>query len=1128
MSVAELVRDIDARRLSITVEGDDLRLRGDTDRMDADLVGRIRAAKPELIAYLRRREGVRLTPLQRGYLFGRGDLVEMGGVASHVYHEIEGSWDIDRLESALRRVVRRHSALRASFLPDGRQIVHDDVPVHIRTRDLRGLPAHMQRDCLDAYRDRWSHRVMPVDRPPLVVAEVHVLADDRMVLHVSHDGLVMDGISMFLFFRAWWRAYNGEPEGPEELPFADYVEALDRAAGTGPALRSRRYWLDRAEQLAPVPDLPLAANPASIGSPRFTQRLVRLDAATWGELKARAGGYGITPNALLLSAYAQTLAYWGAGESFTVNTTFANRPPIHPRVFDAIGNFSDVLLVEVGIEPGATFEQRARAIQARLRECIENRHYSGVELLAELGRRGATGRARAPYTFNCATGYVHADVDGSALELFGRETFSVSQTPQVWLNAFAMEQHGGLVVQLDGVDALFPEGLLDALAAGYSTLLHRLADADGWTASAFDLRPPDQRRRRELANDTAVAGPGRPLARQFLDRALARPDAPAIITSGGTVTYRDLHRAASHAAAWLRGRGVERDELVGLVMTRGPEQIVGIMATVLAGAAYLPVDATLPERRRGYMLRDGQVRCVLTNLTRGDAAPDGIEVLRLAGTGAGAGQPPVDIEPAGGASLDDLLYVLYTSGTTGEPKGVMVSQRSVANVVADCNARFGVDATDRFFGISAFNFDLSVYDVFGALSAGAAIVLPDHDRAADPEHWLDLCASAGVSVWNSVPAIVALLREQAAARPESLAALRLVMMSGDRIPPGLPAALLRLRPDLEVISLGGPTETTIWNILYPVRSGDDGSRSLPYGRPNSGNRAYVLDASGLDTPDWVTGEICAAGVGLARGYRGDPARTESRFWTDASRGERLYRTGDLGRYLPDGNIEILGRSDFQIKVNGYRIEAGEVETRLVRLDAVKQAAVVRQAAAHGDRLVAHLAAAGDARPGIEQIRAQLRVDLPDYMIPSAVVWHDALPLTRNGKLDRSRLAAAEVADRAPGSTASAVLPVPTGSGATPGPDPDGGAGDGGAGAGPVNGGPIDELAALWAGILRVPRVAADDSFYDLGGDSLAAARVLTEVRKRFRVTIPLDQIYDVRTVRAMAARVAAATQGSTR
>ncbi|KAB2339680.1 non-ribosomal peptide synthetase [Actinomadura rudentiformis] len=1099
-----LLEEIESRGLRITATGSDLRLQGPRERMDPELIGRIKANKAALISHLAavaeaEERRFPLTQLQRVYLLGRDDIFEMGNVANHVYQELEGHWDLDRLETALAAVVRRHGMLRTTFTADGQieeKKASSRVHVQIARHDLRNLAEKEQQRRLLQLRDELSHRKLPLDRAPLIAADVTILADDRMVLHISNDGLVMDGISAMLFMREWWDTYNGEPTEHEAAPFEAYIKAVETARTRPPAERSRAYWYERLDDLPAHPDLPLRTSPAELGTPTFVPRTVRLDEASWKRLKAHAVQRGLTPSGLLLAAYAETLAAWGAGSHFTVTTTVADRPPIHPHILDTIGAFSDTLLVEIALDHELAFADRAQAIQARLRRDLDHRHFSGIEVMREIGRRYGPVQARMPFTFNSAIGYPYKDLDGSAFELFGPRVHTVSQTPQVWVNVFAFEQHGGLVVQIDGVDDLFPENLLADLVQGYETLLRRLLDADAWAATTFDLLPPAQRARRAEANATAVEPSDEMLPDAFLAQAERTPDAPAIITSRQTLTYGELLAHARHGAAWLRQRGVERDELVGLVMTRGPEQIIGILATVMAGAAYLPVDAALPEQRRTYMLQDGRVRLVLTNATTTTTA----ETLTL-----DASQPPppaeADVERQPDRSPDDLAYVLYTSGTTGDPKGVMVSHRSVVNVVTDCNTRFQIGPDDRFFGISAFNFDLSVYDVFGALSAGAAIVLPDHDRAIDASHWLELCGKAGVTVWNSVPAIVSLLHDQAVTSDDSgprLASLRLIMMSGDRIPPALPAALRALKGDLTLVSLGGPTETTIWNILHPIGPEDDGSASIPYGRPNTGNRAYVLDPQrGQNMPDWVTGEIYAAGVGLARGYWRDEARTAERFTWDDRLNERLYRTGDLGRHLPSGEIEIVGRADHQIKVNGHRIEAGEVETRLAAIEGVHQAVVVRQEASRGDRLVAHLTAgaggtAGTAeRPSDSDLTKALRLHLPDYMIPSAYVWHEDLPLTRNGKVDRGRLI----------TTASAAAPVTAAGGDAPSSDLE------------------KQITALWATVLERADVPPDLPFGDLGGDSIAAATIATGVRKRYGITIPLHRLPEVATVRAMASYI---------
>jgi pyochelin synthetase len=1084
----DVLREVERRGLRLTVSGDNLRLQGPRQRADPDLVGQIKAVKPELLGYLTASAGFPLTLLQRGYLIGRGDSVEMGNTASHIYHEIDGRWDLTRLESALREVVARHPMLRTSFTPDGRQVTLPSVPVAIGRLDLRGLPAAEQEARLAELREQRSHRILPADRAPLLAADVTLLADDRMRLHVGHDGLVMDAISMFAFFDQWWRAYNGklpaEPGGAEgpHASFADYVASIEEISAGPAGQRSRDWWLARLDDLPPHPELPLAASPAAIGRPRFVQHTVRLDAARWAALRERAAEAGVTPTVALLTAYAETLARWGAGRRFTLTTTVAVRPPGHAA---AIGNFSQTMLVEVVLDTDSAFTARARAMQARMRADLDHRHFSGIEVLRELARRqlqrdGAA--TRMPFTFNSAIG--HDGPDGSALELFGPEVYTSSQTPQLWLNGFCFESGDGLVAQFDEVAGLFPDGLIAALVSGYAELLGRLTSGAAWQAARFDLLPPDQRARRRAANDTARPVSATLLPALFAEQAARTPQACAVLTSGGALSYRELFAGAAGAAAWLREHGLRRDELAALVMSRGSAQVTGILATVMAGGAYLPVDAALPAERVRYMLRDGRVRCVLTSTGwRPDENGAAIDVLDLPAAVAGSTWDPLP-----GASLDDLAYVLYTSGTTGEPKGVMVSQRSVANVVADCNERFGVGPGDRFMAISAFSFDLSVYDVFGALSAGAALVMPDADRAADPAHWLELCARFGVTVWNSVPAIARLLAEQA--RPGDLASLRLVMLSGDRIPATLPAALRRAAPDARLVSLGGPTETTIWNVWHPIADATGSGGRIPYGRPNANNRAYILDADDMDAPEWVTGEICAAGAGLARGYWADEARTAARFYRDERLGERIYRTGDLGRYLPDGTMDILGRADFQVKINGHRVEAGEVEARLGAIAAIKQAVVVRQPGTTGDRLVAHLVQAG-ARPGDDEIRRTLAEHLPGYMVPSLFVWHEILPLTRNGKVDRVALSKWDVPGAPSGRSGARHAAVA---------------------------GPIGPLRHIWGEVLGIPEaeIGEDADLFELGGDSLAAARIFTAVRKETGVGITLDQLYLVRTVAGMA------------
>src|SRR6185503_15435856 len=455
--------------------------------------------------------------------------------------------------AALNRVIARHGMLRFSFTDDGRQLQLDSVGEQAITRyDLRGLAVAEQRQRLLELRERRSHRIFPADAAPMLAVEVSILADDQMVLHVGHDGLVMDGISMFLFFRQWHAGYLGEPDPPGgEAAFADYVAVLAKSRTRAPYERSRTYWLDRLDELAPFPDLALAGSPAAIVRPRFISHVAWLAAPAWAAVKARAAAAGLTPTGVLLAGYAETLHRWGAGDRFTLNSTLANRPPIHPRIVEAIGNFSETILLEVELDSRLSFTERAQALQTRLRQNLDNRHFSGIEVLRELGRHAGAAQARMPYTFNSTIGYVDATLDGSALELFGPEIYTSSQTPQVWLNGFAFEQHGGVVIQFDEIVGLFPAGLIEAMVTGYQRLLDDLASEQAWDARSFDLMPESQRRARQAANDTETPLDIVRLEDGFLRWANSRPDAAAVITADRSISYRELYRRAMAAAGWL-------------------------------------------------------------------------------------------------------------------------------------------------------------------------------------------------------------------------------------------------------------------------------------------------------------------------------------------------------------------------------------------------------------------------------------------------------------------------------------------------------------------------------------------------------------------------------------------------
>ena len=1078
MTPTALLKQVEQAGLKISLQDNNLKLEGATQNIAPALVAALRENKAALLSWLQQRAGsFPLTPLQQAYYRGRSPLFDGGGVANQVYHEIEGFWEVARLEQALQQVVMAHPALRLRIVEDNAQFISEETPA-ITRHDLRGLSEEEQQQARARLREAKSHLMLSPEEALLEV-DVALLSDERMVLYINHDGMIVDGISMFLLFHHWHRHYQGEMDSTGYLAFDRHIEALQNERGKAAWHRSRDYWLARIATLPAAPDLPQAVK-AGDQTVRFRQRVVALEASAWQQLQTQIRAYQLTPATVLMAAWAETLHCWGAGDHFTLNVTVSERRPIHPQAFRTVGPFSAPLLVEVMRDTQLTFSERAIALQRRLHQDVDHRYFSGIEVMQELARERGLAAARMPYTFNCTLGALE-EVNGDALQLFGEEVFTVSQTPQVLLDAFVFEQHGGLVIRLDGVDASFPEGFLAAMAAGYQQMLSLLCHSESWQQSRFDLLPGEQRQRRDAVNATQVPVMPRLLGDDFVVRAQQQPAAPALCTLARQLSYGELYERVAEAAQWLKSQGVKRNTLVGLVTERSPEQVIGILAIVLAGAAYLPIDARLPAARRDYMLQDGEVRLVLTNID----LESGLLQFDLRSPQPGSWTlPPREAS----ASPDDLAYVLYTSGTTGQPKGVMVTHRNVINVVDDCQRRFAITPEDRFFAISAFNFDLSVWDLFGALSAGAALAIPDADKSGDSEHWAQLCAEYRVSVWNSVPAIVRMMFDYGEAMPSSL---RLLMMSGDRIPPDLPVAIAAKQPAIQQWSLGGPTETTIWNISHPISAEDCAAEMIPYGRPNANNQSQICHPDGTHCPDWVAGEILASGVGITPGYWRDEFRTRERYLEATDSQPRYFRTGDLGRYLPDGNIEILGRMDLQIKVNGYRIEAGDVEAALVKLAGINEAAVVAAKSAGGDLLVAHLVG-DEARSTPEQIRQALSQSLPDYMIPGRFCWHPSLPLNGNLKVDRKSLSQLALSE-------AVVQPAVQSD---------------------TNSAIERQLYDIWQSVLQARQISLTHDFFSVGGNSLSALRILTVVRKTFGVALPLESIYQFNTVQSMAAHIA--------
>jgi amino acid adenylation domain-containing protein len=1047
-----------------------------------------------------------LTDIQQAYWIGRSGVLELGNVGAHFYLELQaGPLDRDRLERAWQRLIERHGMLRTVVLPDGRQRMLEPAPRYrIEMEDVTGLASDEAEAVLARERARMSHQVHLGEHWPPFEIRMTRLGPERTRLHVSLDLIMIDLWSFRLLMREWLLVYENPAAAlpPLLLGFRDYVLAAAALEET----EALRYWLDRLPELPPPPDLPLARAPSTVAHPRFRRRAETLGADHWQRIKERARSERLTPSAVLLTKFADVLGAWSRRQQFTINLTLFQRLPLHPQVNQIVGDFTSITLLAVDCAAADAFVARAHTLQAQLWRDLDHRHVSGVKVIREMARRRQGGIQPAmPVVFT--SGLAQGMTELEALERLqgpnlGEVIYAVSQTPQVWLDHQVYEQDGRLHLAWDAVEDLFPPGMLDDMFETYVGALRQLAtDESAWDGPRAILVPPAQLAERAAANDTAALVPSGLLHDRFFAQARQRPEQTAVVTTTRRLSYGEVAERADRLARRLCRLGAQPNRLIAIVMEKSWEQVVGALAVLKAGAAYLPVDPELPPERRKLLLDRGEVEIVLTQscLAEQFEWPPDVHCIAVDRDEAEFG--PNDITTATAAKPDDLAYVIFTSGSTGEPKGVMIKHRSALNTVVDLNERFGVGPDDRILALSSLGFDLSVYDLFGALAVGATVVMPHPSSRREPGDWAALMARERVTIWNSVPALLEMLVDYAgngAALRDS--ALRLALLSGDWIPVTLPDRARALVPGLDVIGLGGATEASIWSIFHRPDASDRARSSIPYGRALRNQTMQVLNDAMEPCPVWVPGQIYIGGIGVASGYWRDEARTAAQFVTDSRSGERLYCTGDVGRFLPGGDIEFLGREDQQVKVHGYRIELGEIETTLERHPQVKAAAVV----AVGERtrpkhLVAYVVIDGVL---LDALKAHVQQALPAYMVPS--VWHalDALPLTPNGKVDRAALPALKAL---PAPERAALLDTAAGGG-----DAD----------------MLGRINALIAEELGQPPLDPAQNLLAVGANSLDLVRIVGRLEKEFGVRPSFQEFFADPTVTALARLIAQRAGGS--
>ena len=894
-----------------------------------------------------------LTDIQQSYWLGRSGVYDLSGVSAHCYFELEcDELDMEAVTVAWNQLIRRHDIMRAVVLKNGlsQQILKEVPDYRIMINDYRYQDKVAFEKGVLLTRNKMSQRQFNVCKWPLFEIEASLNPDQKTRLHVSFDNTVFDGYSIFLLFDEWYKLYNTPTHNLPNIniSFRDYAIALADLKKSTQYEKDMNYWEKRIKKLPPAPELPLEKQPNEIVEQKFTRYQAVLTVEKWKVIKQIAHQLNLTPSTVIMTAYAEVLGRYSRHQHFTLNLTHFNRLPLHEDVDKLVGDFTSLVLIKMDHRHESNFIMRCQDTQKQLLQDLEHTLVSGVEVERILRKeRNRFNDIVMPIVFTSGIGVNKDHLED--ISYLGKIVYGASQTPQVWLDHQVFEQDGELILSWDGVEELFPKGLLNEMFNAYNQILDKLSKGIGaWQQSSSLIVLPDAKQRETIHQAAIIPTSEETLVSLIEKQCIENGKNTAIIDTSVTLSYEELDIMSKNIAYSV---SLIQSQVVLVIMEKGWKQIVAALGIMRAGAAYLPVDVDTPIDRLHQIMKQAHIDGIVTTQTlysRYSNLGSNVYIVEdLIVASKEKTLPFRNVKP------DDLAYIIFTSGSTGKPKGVEITHRSAVNTIQDINKRLNVTASDRSIALSNFTFDLSVYDAFGLLSAGGAVVIPEVQRLKDPEHWLDLLHKHRITIWNTVPTFMEMLvdyHKTAAAIASQDHYLKTVLLSGDWIPLTLPEKVTDIFEGVNVISLGGATECSIWSNYFMVDSLYANWKSIPYGKSLSHQQLYVLNKKYEDSPVWVKGDLYIGGIGLSTGYCNDSERTKEHYFNHPITGERIYKTGDLAKYLPDGNIEFLGREDQQIKISGHRVELGDIEANLCKFPIVQQAVVTIQ----DNKLIGHL------------------------------------------------------------------------------------------------------------------------------------------------------------------------------
>jgi amino acid adenylation domain-containing protein/non-ribosomal peptide synthase protein (TIGR01720 family) len=1036
-----------------------------------------------------------LSPMQQGMLFH-----SLFAPASGVYVEqlscpLRGELNIPAFERAWRQVLDRHPALRTSFLWEGldepHQVVHRHVELPLEQHDWTSLPRSEQSDRLEELLR--SERQQGVDLAKAPLMRLALIRVDQETTHLvwTYHHLLMDGWCLPIVLQEIFTLYEAFCHGQEVQlgpvrPYRDYIDWLQQQDLS----EAEAFWRRTLQGFTAPTPLAVDRQPdgETAEAQGYAKEVLRLPETVTASLESTARRSQLTVNTLVQGAWALLLNRYSGEEDVVFGSTVSGRPATLPGAESMVGLFINTLPIRARLDPQARLDAWLKSLQEHLAEVRQYEYTPLVQVQSWSDLPAGVPLFESILVFENYPVQESLHTSAGSLEIPDVRTAEQTNYP-ITVGVLPGRE---LSIEIVYDRSRFDRPTVERLLAHYGRLLETFAaDLRQPLSSISLLTEAEQRRFLVEWNDTQRGFPDDHCAHELFEaQAEETPDAVALVyvpnrgpsKEAERLTYQELNRRANQLAHYLRRAGVGPEVLVGICVERSVEMVVGLLGILKAGGAYLPIDPSYPEERVAFMLEDAGVSVLLTQET---LAP------KLEGRGArlvclDAEWPTIaqerDTNPSRTAMPENLAYAIYTSGSTGKPKASLLEHRGLCNLVNAQIREFDVHPDSRVLQFASFSFDASVSEVFMALARGAALYLVDQDTLLSATRLVEFLREHEITTITLPPSVLSVLPE------EDLPALRTLISAGEHCSRDLAA---RWWTGRRFLNAYGPSEATVCATCYRVEEIPEGS-AVPIGRPIDNVQVYLLDRDLNPVPVGVPGELHIGGVSLARGYLGRPELTAEKFIPNPfseSPGSRLYKTGDLARYLPDGNIEFLGRVDHQVKVRGFRIEVGEIEEALRQHPGVQEAVVVAREDATGDgQLVAYFVPLEGASPSARKLRSFLAEKLPDYMVPSAYVKLEKLPLSPNGKVDRKALPSPKESRAASGR--EYVAPRDT----------------------------LElKIVRMWEEVLDTEPVGVKDNFFDLGGHSLLAMRLLAQIQQQFGKEIPLVTLFQEPTVESLAA-----------